>query len=403
MKFNLKNLFVFKKSKVSVMFIVGLIVLLGLSGFFISRQYIKANSDYVCSSTESVTGECAIDYWDPPFYNAASSTPSVSVWDQIGHGRKAATTTTKFNSLRTLCPAGTTGVVDGSSDAGSHTYNEEVTVAYAACDAILSTSTKIEGPHGCKITSCPSGKNFNISACSCDDPTPTPYCLNDLSTLNATDAAVVKSIISKADAKAKGYLRNDANWICEKLSTIVDQCETMTSTAGTVTNPETQPTVPYGYLQRTMNGKKDCYIPTTVAGDTPVGFQCSVNGTGPWTNCGPTPAKPIILPSRNSTICLRSDSDLKTTTGKTWSIMGNSNLPLASDKYKGLFVSNNATEIQKVDIPCIKTTFGAGNVFKMGVNFGYTGTKDGLGVDIKGIEDKILNIRIASGDDFIEF
>jgi hypothetical protein len=49
------KIFSFKNSKVTTLFVSVLVVILVGSFFLIARQYSKSNTDYICSSTESVS------------------------------------------------------------------------------------------------------------------------------------------------------------------------------------------------------------------------------------------------------------------------------------------------------------------------------------------------------------
>lgn len=367
--------FNFVRSKTSIAFIIVLISVLGVSGFFIARQYAKSNVDYICTVTTPLEGACVVppEGWGP--YTLVAGSPGVT--QSIGIGTKEVTLIQSYHSRRTSCGDGAVVASEGNSDGATGWYGFQSNVVGSACQIIRYGTISNGGGGGC-----PEGKELN-SLGGCVVPLPDDYCINDdeypgIQNPNSVEYPIPENVMY------------DKLYNCHDLLSTADECKDSKNYISGDPRIGLNTSVPTGYFR-----KDDGYCYVLKPGDVVkinVGFQCSVNKTI-WNDCSK-----IVLPNRNQPIYLRADDNL-VGNNQTWTIEDNNTEPLDSGESIGLFINNTNTIKSKE--PYIKLSFGLGNSFTKKVELAYSGlTKNGLqGI---GSITKILNIRIATQDIIIE-
>jgi hypothetical protein len=352
-----------KKSKVGLLFVLVLIIILAVAGFFIARQYTKANVDYICTETTALDGQCVVppEGWGPWTVVLQPTTTTEGQTERIGNGTKEVSLVKTYHSRRTSCGGGTSATYYGNTGGATGWYGATTNVVGASCQIKQFGSIPKKGDF---VGSCPTGKVMSETG-ECINPPLLDLCYNITGIQNPVPADMI----------------SDEFYECSDKLTVVDQCNNI---AGV------QSEIPTGKYQ-TPEGSCLAWDPN-VSAKIAVAFQCSINKTQ-WTDCSK-----IVLPSRNQPVWLKANENL-IGDKQTWTVEDNDAAPLGSGKSIGLF-SNGKNTITAKD-PYIKLTFGAGSSFTKEVELAYSGpTKSGItGV---GSIRKVLNIKIASQDVIIE-
>ena len=350
MKFN------FMKSKTSIIFIVVLIIILGASVFFIARQYVKSNADYICSKT--TYGDCSID--NTQTQNSFSCVDGK--YQRVIKGIRAIAGI-EFNWRRSTCPLGYTQASYSSSRGNSGLIgSERVNVSYSSCSFV-------EYGNSCETTnpSCtPTASEYINDKGECVAKLPTDLCIN----------------ITDGKSHDEKYIKDNNlihNPVENKCNIEEDLC---------VNQPGISTTT-FGYVRvDTLN--KLCFTEAVEQQDAAIklGINCSTNNGNTWNDCSK-----VILASKNQPIKLKAIiNGTENEVGRyEWYDTETKPQPVA------YFDKINPSELSKLPQPIVNLLFGAGNKFTKDIGLKFT-TKDGkYNLLVKRIE-----ITISAPDTFKE-
>ncbi|MFA6430555.1 MAG: hypothetical protein WC229_01530 [Candidatus Paceibacterota bacterium] len=258
-----------KKSKVGILFILVLIIILAVAGFFIARQYTKANTDYIC--TKVTYGACVID-------NTQTQSNFSCVdgkYQRTVNGIKSIANTS-FAWRRTSCPTSDyKSTVRGSSKGASGLIgSENVSVEYQSCQFIEYGDSCGGGGR----TSCvPKEGEYLNSNGECVAVSPVDLCPNILD----------GKIHNQAYIASSSLVYNPIENKCDPKDT--DVCS----------NPGIQRTM-LGFTWR--DGAGYCHTEASEVEDKNIvmDINCSTNNGQTWNDCSR-----VVLASRSQPIKLR--------------------------------------------------------------------------------------------------
>jgi len=348
-----------KKTKVSVLFILFLIIILAVAGFFIARQYTKANVDYIC--TKITYGACVID-------NTQTQSNFSCVdgkYQRTVNGIKSVANTS-FSWRRTSCPTDDyKQTVRGKSKGASGLIGtEKVSVEYQSCQFIEYGDSC--GGGGGRTSCVPKEGEYLNSKGECVAVTPVDLCSN----------------ISDGKVHDQAYIASSSL----VYDPIENKCyeETLDLCSNVYGNQKTT-----AGFSRVFDGK--CFTEATEVEDKEIviGINCSTNNGNSWTDCSR-----VVLTSRSQPIKLKAIIDgVDNKPGVyNWFDSGVAGQPVA------YFDGDLSLDSSGKEQPFINLKFDAKNKFTKDIGLKFVDSISGKYNTIT----KVINITIASQDVIIE-